>query len=74
MQRHFSNRSERFAEVAAAKMMTHRMPLTKSAFPNQRKRGVTPGQWKARLREAIRSKTGITGNSDLARSGALRDM
>jgi len=55
MQRHFSNRGEALAEVAAAKMMTHRMPLAKSVFPNQRGRGVTTGQWQARVPEVIRS-------------------
>ena len=50
MQRHFSSRSQALAEVAAAKMMTHRTPLTKSVSPNQRGWGVMPGQWKARLR------------------------
>ena len=53
MQRHFSNRGEALAEVAAAKMMTHRMPLAKSVFPNQRGRGVTTGQWQARVPEVI---------------------
>jgi len=53
MQRHFSNRGEALAEVAAVKTMTHRMPLAKSVFPSQRGRGVTPGPWKARVREAI---------------------
>ncbi len=52
MQRHFSNRGEALAEVAAAKMMTHRTTMTKSALPNQRRRGMAPGQWKARLPEA----------------------
>jgi hypothetical protein len=49
MQRHFSNRGEALAEVAAAKMMTHRTTMTRSTFPNQRGRGIAPGQWKARL-------------------------
>lgn len=31
MQRHFSNRGEALAEVAAVKMMTHRMPVAKSS-------------------------------------------
>ena len=56
MQRHFSNRGEALAEVAAAKMMTHRTTMTKSAFPNQRGRGIAPGQWKARLPEATLPK------------------
>jgi hypothetical protein len=53
MQRHFSNRGEALAEVAAAKMMTHRTPPLKSVFPNQRGRGVTPGPWRARVPGAI---------------------
>jgi len=53
MQRHFSNRGEAVAEVAAAKLMAHRTPLAKCVFPNQRGRGVTPGQWKPRVAEAI---------------------
>ena len=57
MQRHFSNRGEALAEVAAAKMMTHRTAKTAYAFPNQRGRGVTPGQWKARLPEATLPKS-----------------
>jgi|PeaSoiMetatran63_FD_contig_51_3563017_length_772_multi_9_in_0_out_0_3 hypothetical protein len=52
MQRHFSNRGEALAELAAAKMMTHRTALAKSVSSNQRERGVKPGQWKARLPEA----------------------
>lgn len=54
MQRHFSNRGEPLAEVAAAKMMAHRGPLAKSLLPNQRGGGVTRGGWKARVPEAIR--------------------
>jgi len=54
MQRHFSNRGERLAEVAAAKMMAHRTPAAKSVFSNQRGKGVTPGQWQSRVAEAIR--------------------
>jgi hypothetical protein len=57
MQRQFSNRGEALAEVAAAKMMTHRTARTKPVFPNQRGRGVTPGQWKARLPEATFPKS-----------------
>ena len=53
MRRHFSNRGEALAEVAAAKMMTHQMPLAKSVFSNQRGRGVAPGPWKTQLPEAI---------------------
>jgi len=52
MQRHFSNRGEALAEVAAAKMMTHRTAKTTYAFPNQRGRRIVPGQWKARIPEA----------------------
>ncbi len=76
MQRHFSNRGEALAEVAAAKMMTHRTTMTKSAFPNQRRSGMAPGQWKARLPEAIRSTgaMGITGITDVGRSVDIRDM
>jgi hypothetical protein len=50
MQRHFSNRGEALPEVAAAKMMAHRMPLAK---PSRRGSSVTPGQWKTRVPELI---------------------
>jgi hypothetical protein len=50
MQRHFSNRGEALAEVAAAKMMAHRMPAGKS---NQRKSNFTPEQWKTPVLELI---------------------
>lgn len=50
MQRHFSNRGEALAEVAAAKMMTHRMPVAKSS---QRGSRITPGNWKTRVPESI---------------------
>jgi hypothetical protein len=57
MQRHFSNRGEALAEVAAAKMVTHRTTKTTYAFANQRGRGgVAPGQWKARLPETTLPK------------------
>jgi len=57
MQRHFSNRGEALAEVAAAKMMTHRTAKTTYAFASQRRRGVAPGQWKAQLPEATFPKS-----------------
>ena len=57
MQRHFSNRGEALAEVAAGKMMAHRMPKGKSVFPGQRGRGVTTGSWKAQAPEAIPRKS-----------------
>lgn len=53
MQRHFSNRGGALTEVAATKMMAHRTPPIKSVFPNQRRRSVTPGQWKPRVAEAV---------------------
>jgi len=55
MRRHFSSRGEALAEVAAAKMTTHRMPLAKSVFPSRRRKGVTPGQWQAQVPEGIGS-------------------
>ena len=55
MQRHFSNRGEALAEVAAVKTMTHRMPLAKSVFPSRRRKGVTLGQWQAQVPEGIGS-------------------
>ena len=57
MQRHFSNRGEALAEVAAAKTMTHKTTWTKRAFPNQRGRGIAPGLWKPRLPEATLPKS-----------------
>jgi hypothetical protein len=57
MQRHFSNRGEALAEVAAAKTFTHRTTWTKSAFPNQRGRGFAPEQWKPRPPEATIPKS-----------------
>lgn len=57
MQRHFSNRGEALAEVAAGKTMTHRMPPTKAGLPSQRGRDVTTGQWKPRGPEEIRALT-----------------
>jgi len=60
MQRHFSNRGEALAEVAAAKMMTHRTAKTTYAFVNQRRRSVAPGQWKARLPEATFPKSSLS--------------
>lgn len=53
MQRHFSNRGEALAEVAAAKMMAHRTALPRPVFPNLCGKGVTPGQWKPRVTESI---------------------
>ena len=72
MQRHFSNRGEALAEVAAAKMMTHRTTMTKSAFPNQRGRDVTLAQWKARLPEAIlpTSSPSKKESKEVGKSGA----
>lgn len=45
MQRHFSNRGEALAEMAAAKMMAHRIPIASSG---ERRSSITPGQWKRR--------------------------
>ena len=50
MQRHFSNRGEALAEMAAAKMMAHRMPVAKS---NQRRSSVTPALWKRPVPEIV---------------------
>lgn len=50
MQRHFSNRGEALAEVAAAKMMAHRVLAAKS---NQRKSKLSPEQWKTGVPESI---------------------
>jgi len=55
MQRHFSNRGEALAEVAAAKMMTHRTALPKSVFRNRRRNRATAEQWRARVVESIHS-------------------
>ena len=57
MQCHFSNRGEALAEVAAAKMMTHRTTKTTYALANQRRWGIAPGQWKARLPETTFPKS-----------------
>jgi hypothetical protein len=54
MQRHFSNRGEALPELAAAKMMAHRMPEAKS---RQRGNSVTSGQWKTRVPESILTTT-----------------
>jgi len=74
MQRHFSSRGEALAEVAAAKMMTHRTPLAKSVFPNPRGRGGTPGQWKPRVAEAIQptSSPKKRGTGESGKSGVGR--
>jgi len=50
MQRHFSNRGEAVAEVAAAKMMAHHRPGAKSS---QRGTRLTPAQWKIRVPDSI---------------------
>jgi hypothetical protein len=68
MQRHFSNRGEPLSEVAAAKMMAHRMPPAKSVFSDKRGRGVTPGQWKTRVPESIPT-TRATKKRELKESG-----
>jgi hypothetical protein len=54
MQRHFSNRGEALAEVAAAKMMAGRKPPTKSGLGNQPGRRITSGQWQSQAVEVIR--------------------
>jgi hypothetical protein len=50
MQRHFSNRGEALAEVAAGKMAAHQMPMAKFS---QRGRRFTSEQWKTRVLELI---------------------
>lgn len=60
MQRHFSNRGEALAEVAAAKMMAHRMPVAKSS---QRRSSLTPEQWKTRVPELI-PRTSVTNKQE----------
>jgi hypothetical protein len=54
MQRHFSNRGEALAEVAAAKMRAGRKPPTISTFANQSGRRIAPGQWQSPAVEVIR--------------------
>jgi hypothetical protein len=50
MQRHFSNRGEALAEVAAAKMTAHQIPIAKFSQEGSR---VKPEQWKTRVPELI---------------------
>lgn len=57
MQRHFSNRGEALAEMAAAKMMAGRKSPTKSGFADQR---MTPGQWRSPTVEVIRPARPVT--------------
>jgi len=70
MRRHFSNRGEALAEVAAAKMMTHRTTKTTYAFANQRRRSVAPGQWKARLPEATLPKISPSKSKKESKEGS----
>jgi len=48
MQRHFSNRGEALAGMAAAKMLAHRTPIAKSS---QRRSRARPRPWKRRVPE-----------------------
>jgi hypothetical protein len=54
MQRHFSNRGEALAEVAAAKVMAVRQPPLKSGFPPGSGKRSTLGLWQPQAGEGIR--------------------
>jgi hypothetical protein len=53
MQRHFSNRGEALAEVAAAKMRAGRQPLTKSGLAKPSGPSAAAGPWQSPV-EVIR--------------------
>ncbi|MBZ5599633.1 MAG: hypothetical protein LAN83_15085 [Acidobacteriia bacterium] len=64
MQRHFSNRGEALAEMAAAKMMAGRKSPTKSGLTGQR---MMPGQWRAPVVEVIRPGRPVTKKESKAK-------
>lgn len=66
MQRHFSNRGEALAEMAAAKMMADRKPPTKSEWADQSGRRIAPGQWQSSV-EVIRPARPVTKKESKAK-------
>lgn len=71
MQRHFSNRGEALAEIAAAKMRAGRRPPTRSGFANLPGQRIAPGQWQSPTVEVIHPGRPVTRKESKANAKSV---